>query len=205
MSQHKINLSEIKSSSVEVPDGRRRRGVRSRQQITNAVLRLVRGGNFMPRTHEIANASGLSLRTVFRHIDDMESLYREMSAQIEAEVMPVLLRPYESSEWRGQLMETLSKRAEIYEHILPMKVAASLRRFRSEFLMENYRRFLAIERSQLTAILPEPICQDNTLFDAIDLAANFETWRRLRYDRELDVSETEKTVRFVVEKLISDL
>ncbi|NSX55222.1 TetR/AcrR family transcriptional regulator [Parasulfitobacter algicola] len=183
-------------------DGRRLRSVRSREQIAKALINLVQAGNFMPRSHELATASGLSLRTVFRHIEDMESLYRDLAEQIEADVMPILLRPYESHDWKDQLNEAITKRAEVYERILPIKVSADVRRFRSEFLMENYRRGVNFERAQIKAVLPAQFEADPDLLEALDLATSFENWRRMRYDQNLTPDMAERVMRRMVQKLV---
>ena len=186
-------------------DGRRLRSQRSRQQIADALMKLVRAGNFLPRSQELAEVSGLSLRTVFRHIEDMESLYRDLTEQIEAEVMPILLRPYVCTDWKDQLEEAVAKRAEIYEKILPVKMSADLRRFRSEVLMESYRRSAALERAQIKAVLPASLSGDAELLDAIDLALSFESWRRMRYDQNLPPEMAQKIMLRLVRSLVQGL
>ena len=68
-------------------DGRRRRSVRSRQRIVEALLGLIRDGEMHPSAAQVAQKAGVSLRTVFRHFEDMESLNREMGAIIEDEIL----------------------------------------------------------------------------------------------------------------------
>ncbi|WP_208354481.1 TetR/AcrR family transcriptional regulator [Pseudaestuariivita rosea] len=199
------DASEAVHTKSGEQDGRRLRSQRSRQQIADALMKLVRQGNFLPRSQELAEASGLSLRTVFRHIEDMESLYRDLTEQIEAEVMPILLRPYVSTDWKDQLEEAVAKRAEIYEKILPVKMSADLRRFRSEVLMENYRRSAAIERAQIKAVLPADLSGDGELLEAIDLALSFESWRRMRYDQNLSPEMAQKIMLRLVRSLVHGL
>lgn len=183
-------------------DGRRQRSERSREQIVEALFALIRAGDMAPRAAAVADAAGVSLRTVFRHFEDMESLYREMAERMEAELMPIVLAPFEAPDWRGRLSELVSRRAHIYERVLPLRVAASVRRFQSPFLMDDYRRFLRLERTGLTSILPAAIRADRTLFSALEMVTGFQAWRRMRQDQGLSPVETEAVTRAIVERLL---
>ena len=63
-------------------DGRRARGARNRDAVVTAILELLREGNPEPGAHEIAERSGVSVRSVFRHFDDLESLYEAAVEQM---------------------------------------------------------------------------------------------------------------------------
>ena len=183
-------------------DGRRQRSERSREQIVEALFALIRAGDMAPRAVAVADAAGVSLRTVFRHFEDMESLYREMAERMEAELMPIVLAPFEAPDWRGRLSEVVSRRAHIYERVLPLRVAASVRRFQSPFLMEDYQRFLRLERAGLESILPAAILTNRTLFSALEMVTGFQAWRRMRQDQGLSPAETEAVTRAIVERLL---
>jgi len=60
-------------------DGRRLRSIRSREMIKAAIHDLIYLGNYSPRATDIAEKTQLSIRTVFRNIDDMDSLTREIA------------------------------------------------------------------------------------------------------------------------------
>ena len=183
-------------------DGRRQRSERSREQIVEALFALIWGGEMAPRAAAVAEAAGVSLRTVFRHFDDMESLYREMAERMEAELMPIVLAPFAAPDWRGRLSELVSRRADIYERVLPLRVAASVRRFQSPFLMDDYQRFLRLERTGLESILPDAVTADRTLFSALEMVTGFQAWRRMRQDQGLSPAEAEAVTRAIVERLI---
>jgi AcrR family transcriptional regulator len=183
-------------------DGRRLRSERSRQQIIDAMYELIRGGDLAPSAARVAERAGVGARTVFRHFDDMDSLYRELTERLEAEVMPLALRPFKAPDWRGRLRELVARRADLYERIFPFRVSGSLRRFQSEVLMDNHRRALLFERSALRAILPEELAADPILFAALDMVIGFPGWQRLRQDQGLSISEAEAVVAFTVDRLI---
>ncbi|MEO1014767.1 MAG: TetR/AcrR family transcriptional regulator [Pseudomonadota bacterium] len=185
-------------------DGRKLRSVRSRQRIIDALFRLIRGGDPAPTVAKIAEEANVSLRTTFRHIDDMDSLMREMGVRTEAEVRPILDAPYGSKNWREQMNELIDRRAIVFEHVWPIKLAASLRRFRSAYLMAQYEYFLAGEREGLAEVLPAKIRRQKTKYSALLLALSFEGWRRLRQDEGLSARQTKAAVRLLVDSILAD-
>jgi len=202
MSEPKVVHLETAASSRRLSDGRRQRSERSREQIIEAMFELIREGDMGPSAAKVAERARVGLRTVFRHFEDMDSLYVEMAERILAEIMPKVLAPFEARDWRGRFLEHVERRIEIYEYILPVRVAANVRRFQSRFLMEEYRRSLLIERSGLKALLSDEINADPVLFAAIETAASFQTWRRLRQDSDLMPEEAAKVFRLTLERLV---
>jgi uncharacterized protein (DUF2384 family) len=123
---------------------------------------------------------------------------------MEAEIRPILQEPFEANDWRGRLSELIARRARIYEYVMPVKVAASLRRFSSSYLMRDYEKFLMMERAGLNAVLPKAIASNTVLFSAIEMATSFQAWRRMRQDQGLSPAEAERVLRFTVENLVGD-
>jgi AcrR family transcriptional regulator len=190
------------SARTEPSDGRRQRSERSRTQIIDAMFSLIREGDMSPSAARVAERAEVGLRTVFRHFEDMDSLFVEMAERISSEIMPKVLAPFEARDWRGRFMEHVQRRIEIYEYIMPVRVSANVRRFQSRFLMEEYRRNLLIERASLSALLPEEISSDPVLFAAIETTASFQTWRRLRQDSGLSPEDAAVVFRLMLERIV---
>lgn len=203
MTDLKSGQANGNAGKPEESDGRRQRSERSRAQIIDAMFALIREGDVSPSAAKVAERAGVGLRTVFRHFEDMDSLYVEMAERISAEIMPLVQAPFQSENWRERLVEHCGRRADIYERIFPVRVSANIRRFGSKFLMEEYRRNLAMEQELLKAHLPEEIINDPIRFSAIDTALGFQTWRRLRQDLDLPVDEAAAVVRHMLERLIT--
>ncbi len=184
-------------------DGRRMRSNRSRERIVHAMIELIRAGEMTPAAARVAEKAKVGLRTVFRHFEEMDTLNREISAIVEAEILPLVEKPFEGPTWRAQLDELLERRAHIYERVMPLKIAGSLQRFRSKFLMDDYNRFLMMERAGLKRVLPQKIMNDTVLFHAIEMAVGFQTWRRLRQDQGLSTKDALNVMRFTVERLVT--
>jgi AcrR family transcriptional regulator len=191
-----------REAAVEA-DGRRQRSNRSRDQIVRAMIELVRAGEMQPAAARVAEKANVGLRTVFRHFEEMETLNREISAMIDQEILPIVEKPFAGKTWREQVDDLMQRRADIYERIMPLKIAGSLQRFRSPFLMKDYNRFLRMEREGLKRVLPPKIVNDAVLFSGIEMATGFEAWRRLRQDQGLPVAEALKVARFAVDRMLA--
>lgn len=193
------------AEATETEDGRKRRSERSREQIIEAMFELVSGGELDPSAAQIAEVANVSLRTVFRHFEEVDGLYLEMNRRVKAEVMPMVQAPFQSSDWRDIVLELVERRSEVFERVLPFRVCGSIRRFRSDFLMQGHQDFVAMERAILDSVLPEEVRENVVLEAGFDAVLGFDTWRRLRQDRELSVEDARATVRKLVEVLLASV
>lgn len=189
----------------ETADGRKQRSSRSRHQIIEALFELLHEGDMSPSAIRVAGRANVGLRTVFRHFEDMDSIYNEMTEEVLMAIKPKLIAPYASTTWRGRLMESVEKRAEIYESIFPIKVCLSLRRFQSDFLQQQYEHDLSMERSSLKSILPDEITNDRILFATLESTLSFSTWRRLRQDQKLSDESAKKSIRLMLKGLTENV
>lgn len=187
------------------PDGRRQRSDRSRRRIIEALFDLIADGDMSPSAASVAERADVGLRTVFRHFEDMDSIYDEMTEQLMAAVMPKIVAPFEATNWRDRLTEMVERRASLYEMVFPMRVCMMLRYHQSEFIREQYERDISLERSTLKAILPKKISSDRVLFAALEVTVGFPTWRRLRQDQHLSMESAKKTIHLMVDGLVSGI
>lgn len=188
------------SLSTEI-DGRRRRGQDNRARIVAAMLDLIREGAMTPSAEQVAARAEVGLRTVFRHFDDMDSLYREMSGFIEAELRAIVERPFVATDWRGRLAELVERRGEAFERISPFKRASDTVRHRSRFLAGDHGKLATALRGLLMAVLPPEIAADPLKLEALDLLTSFEAWTRLRLDQGLSPEKAREVLQAAVLKV----
>lgn len=186
-------------------DGRRERSRSSRVRIVSAMLELVGNGDVSPSAARVAEVAGVGLRSVFRHFDDMDALYREMCDAIEAKVIPIIMEVPGGDTWKERMLYTADKRARVFEAILPYRISANLKRFQSEFLMQDYKRMLRLESESLYAQLPPSVREDTLGARAINVILSFQTWRLLRHDQELSVADACAVVRRLLEDAMARL
>jgi len=184
-------------------DGRRRRGADNRARIVAAMLDIVREGEVAPSAEQVAARADVGLRTVFRHFQDMESLYREMSAEIEGELLATMATPFKADTWRGRVMELIERRGTVFDRIGPFQRASAVTRPRSKFLQEDHARLVGASRMALLAQLPVEVSADRPLVEALDLLLSFEAWTRLRVEQGLSAGDAKAALAEAVGRLIN--
>lgn len=176
-------------------DGRRLRSETSRLRIVEAMLALVSEGHVLPSAEAVAQRAGVGLRTVFRLFEDMDGVYRGMQAVMTGMLGGLLDGPIEAPDWRAALDILIERRAEAFEILLPLQIAADGQRQRSQALREGRLRLVRGQRETLAAVLPPAVHADPDLMDALDLALSFEAWRRLRTDQGADTVAAARVMR----------
>lgn len=184
-------------------DGRRERSRSSRLRIVEAMSQLIEQGDLVPSAARVAELAGVGQRTVFRHFDDMDSLYREMSATIEQRVMPVVSAPYTGADWRANVREMVGRRAKVLETMLPYRLAADIKRYQSPFLTVQQDQVLAMERDLLLRLLPVTVQADRDSVEALCVALSSQVWRALRRDQNLSPEDAGRVASHMVEALLA--
>jgi AcrR family transcriptional regulator len=183
-------------------DGRRRRGQDNRARIVAAMLEIIHSGEVAPSAEQVALRADVGLRTVFRHFQDMDSLYREMSGVIEGELRGVVEQPFHAADWRGQLLELVERRAAVFEKIGPYQRASAAFRYRSKFLEADNARLVAALREILKRRLPPEVTRDRPTLEILDLLLSFEAWSRLRREQRLSPARAREALTAAVRRLI---
>ena len=191
-----LNVAEPAGSS----DGRRRRGEDNRARIVAAMLEIVQSGEIAPSAEQVAARADVGLRTVFRHFSDMDSLYREMSEAIEAEVQAVADQPFKAADWRGRVVELAGRRGVAFEKIGPFRRASDAFRHRSRFLGDDVHRLSNRLREILERVVGDEV--DAQTLEALDLLLSFEAWSRLREEQSLTPDQTQAVLEAAARRLI---
>ena len=188
------------SDAVRV-DGRRQRGEDNRARIVRAMLELILDGDYTPNAEQVATRAEVSLRTVFRHFEDMDRLYREITSPLEAELRQLAQKPFASSHWQGRILELVDRRSQAFEKLAPYRRAANVHRHRSHQLAEDGRRFATILREILKHNLPEEF-HGTDLLETLDVLMSIETWLRLREEQGLSPKRAQQVLESTVGRLL---
>lgn len=197
-----MQLQEVMEESRPI-DGRRQRTVDSRARIVSAMLELTHAGHITVSAELVAERANVGLRTVFRHFNDMDSLYREMSLAIEQRLREEVSFGFAATEWREQLAELIRRRTGIFEKIAPYKRAEAAHRHRSKVLAQDIERLNTFMREMLRSVLPTGVARDQILFETLDMILSFESWERLRRDQDLSPRRAREVLESAVDKLIT--
>lgn len=196
---------DVTGSSEATSDGRVRRGERSGQAIVEALVGLVGEGILEPTAPQVAARAGVGIRTVFRRFSDMERLFAEMSARVQAESLPVLVGGRPSGDLPARARALVGRRVAFFERIAPYKRSANLKRWRSHFLRDGHAQLVRGLRADLVRWLPEVRRAPAGVADALDLATSFEAWDRLRTEQRLGRERAQVAVERMVLGLLGGI
>lgn len=198
----KIGAPQVDPDRV---DGRRERGRSSHKRIVEAMMELVVAGDLSPSAARVAEEAGIGLRTVFRHFDDMDALYAEITATITERVAPIVMAPYPDQPWRANIRELLRRRIRLFETTLPFRLAANIKRYQSPFLMAQYSRVVMFERELILCLLPGHVRADRIGVEALCATLSFHTWRTLRHDQSLSAEDAGAVMGQMVEAVLATI
>jgi len=189
-------------AAVPAADGRRRRGEDNRARIVAAMLEIIHAGDLVPSAEQVAQRADVGLRTVFRHFQDMESLFREMSVVIMGELHAVAETPFRSEDWRERVVELVERRGWAFEKVGPFLRATSLLQRRSKYMDVDHARLVTALREILRRQLPPAVARDQLKLEALDLLLSFEAWSRLRREQGLTPKRAGEVLAAAVRKLL---
>lgn len=183
-------------------DGRRSRTVETRKRIAAAFTGLIREGQVAPTAEEVSARANVGLRTVFRHFDDMETLYREVNVELQNIILSMIHMKYASENWQDRVLESIGLRARLYESITPFFVAARVHRHESVVIDQYIRDGVELERSMLKRIVPPQFLLDKPRFEALVMVLSPESWVRLRREQGLGIAGAVASLRMTVDCLV---
>lgn len=189
-------------ATTPAADGRRRRGEDNRARIVEAMLDIIHSGEVTPSAEQVAQRADVGLRTVFRHFQDMDSLYREMSVVIAGELYAFAETPFRSEDWRDRVVELVERRGAAFEKVGPFLRASTVFRYRSKYLEVDNTRLVAALRDILKRQLPPEVARDQLKLEILDLLLSFETWSRLRREQGLSPKRARETLTAAVRRLL---
>jgi AcrR family transcriptional regulator len=182
-------------------DGRRRRSLDSRARIVAAMLELTRESAVAPSAEQVALRAGVGLRTVFRHFQDMESLYSEIIRPVEAELRAWAEQPFKGETWQDRVVELIARRGAAFEAVAPLRRASDAMRQSSAVLQAEHAVLTTSLRAILRGLIPRGSV-DAPTFEVLDLLLGYEAWSRLRREQGLSPAKARKVLEKAVRTLI---
>jgi len=166
-------------------DGRAARAVRTRGAIVDALLELLEEGDLQPTATRIAERAGISLRLIYHHFGDLESLFRA-AANRQAERLAAMAEPIDATLPLASRIESfVAQRVKMLEWITPVRRASLLQEPFSEELRAARDALFAIGEQQTAEIFADrlerldPARRDATLAALANLGS-WGFWNDLR-------------------------
>jgi hypothetical protein len=174
-------------------EGKAAREARELEALANATYTLVRETEMPPTVESAAERSGLSQRVVRRRFDDLDGLYRNVSARLLREVMTMVTFGPPSGRLEVDMTALVRRRMQIFAHVAPFQRAARVVRHGSSFLREQEAfNANALRAALLVMVSPYLPVESHDALDALDVLLSFEAWERLRGPQQVTSERAER-------------
>jgi TetR/AcrR family transcriptional regulator, regulator of autoinduction and epiphytic fitness len=181
---------------VEAPPPRSRnpqaRGEATRRRLAESMISLLEAGGPMPTVAAVADAAGVSVRLVYHHFHDVETLFRMVMAMQVARHWNTVAPVSSKLALEVRIDRTVRQRATLFDSITPVRRAGMARLDRSPDIAAGLTASDAQLRMWLEHTFSPELSaagpSERYLLDAIDAAASWEAWDRLRRGQRLSVS-----------------
>lgn len=188
-------------------DGRALRSERTRARIVDATIALVENGDLRPTGPRIATRAGVSVRSVYQHFDDLESLHSAVFQRMLERVVHLLVPVDPALALPERLERFVHRRGQLHEAVTPVRRAAEVHGPFSAVISGRLgasRSFLRAEvEAAFGAELDDAGADRAELLDALEAALSWATWDGLRRDRGLGVDAAEAVTRRLTRALLS--
>jgi AcrR family transcriptional regulator len=190
-------------SDVRPADGRMARSHQTRRAIVDAMRALHAEGDLRPTAPRVAARAGVSLRTVWQHFADMETLLLEAGRR-DLEILLQIVSPIGTGLPLAERIEMLAdQRARVHEQMTPGWRAARIQQPFSPELRRSKKRMTTLARAELEAVfalelgkLPGPERHD--LLNALQGITIWAFWDSLRSDVGLSPQQARDTLAGIV-------
>ena len=183
-------------------DGRLARSARTRRAIVDALRSLHHEGDLLPTAPRVAERAGVSVRTVWQHFDDVETLFVEAGRRDLEIAMTFLAFIDPGLPLATRIEKLVDQRSLMYEEMAPVWRAARLKAPFSPAIRATRDRMVRLGRRQLERVFADVLAAadaSNALLAALETATGWAAWECLRAELDLDVpaarAATELTVR----------
>ena len=190
--------------ALETIDGRTARRDRNRTAVLDAVLELFAEGTLFPSAEAVAERSGVSLRSVYRYVEDTDDLVRAAVERHRAHVAPLFEIENTGKGPLGTRIERLvSARVRAYDAVATTARASRARAYTNEIIRHQLDHASALLAAQVAEqFAPElaalPVAKRRAVVAACDALVSLETLELYRHTRGRSARET---TSFLVEAL----
>jgi len=185
-------------------DGRRARRHRSRDLAVDALLDLLNEGVVRPTAQQVAERSGVSLRSIFRIFDDVESLNAAACARQVTRVRHLFVDVPAEGTLDTRIDQVVAINGRLYESIAPVRRAALRTAPGSVAVQDTLARARGWVRAEVERVFAEELATSGRdTVNALELALSFEAWDQLRSAQGLSSNRTAATVTQLLHAILA--
>jgi len=181
-------------------DGRTARALRTREAIVDACIGLVEAGDLRPTAPRIAEGAGVSVRSVFQHFDDLETLFAMVAERVVNRVAKLIVPIPATLPLDDRIDAFIDQRRLLLEAITPIRRAADIHAPFSREITKRLQFGHDFLRGELTAVFATelagvPPADRERLLDVLDVSVSWPTWESLRTFNGRSADEAAEVLR----------
>ena len=202
-------LDELTPAAHHQPvDGRTARAVRTRDALVDATIALVEEGDLRPTAPRIADRAGVSVRSVFQHFDDLETLFSAVGARM-VERLSELVRPIDpDAPLEQRISEFVLQRCRVHEAVTPINRAAIIHAPGSDTISRQFQQGHAFGAAHLAEVFAEELDaagpRRGALSDTLLVVCSWTTWNLLRTLEDRSIDDATAAIRAMVDLLLTE-
>ena len=173
-------------------DGRRLRSLTSQTIIVDAMMKLIQKGTLEPTAQEVADAAGIGIRTVFRHLQDKESLFLKMDERVKDSYDRAIIKISPEGGLSQRIRDLFEKEAKLYEAYLQFIRATLANKWKYKTLQDNYEKNQINLKSLMYKWLPEIKELDVSMQIYLTSINSTGYWIELRENQMLSAEEAKQ-------------
>lgn len=171
---------------------------------------LIQQGELAPTTSRIAQAAGVSPRTLFTHFPDVEALFAATSESVSEDVLLLQRSPDPGLPLPERLELFLDNRDELYRFLTPFSLSVRIREQSSPVLSSRRAAMASLSLQDVaTTFAPElaerPEQEHDELVAAVETCSTWSTWYHLRNELGLADEPARGIMRRLVLQVLGQL
>lgn len=157
-------------------------------------MALIEQGVMEPTAAQVSKQANVGMRTVFRHFNDMESLFAETTDVLTERVREYFLYVSPEKQIDARLRDVINARAQMFQILANFKLSTQTWFHKSAYLREDDLNTRKMLHNNLKKNFPEMQDMDVARTKALDLALGFDGWLGNRVGGGLSVEETKDVI-----------
>lgn len=186
-------------------DGRTLRALRTREAIVDATIAQIDEGDLRPTAPRVAERAGVSVRSVFQHFADLETLHAAVAERLATRLAGLVLPISPELPLAERIERFVRQRGTLLDVVTPIRRAANVHGPFSTEIQARLRDGQAFLRAEVEATFrPELGARDDAgeVLDALDVACGWATWDGFRSGLGRSPAEAEQVLRRLVRSLL---
>lgn len=187
-------------------DGRTLRALRTREAIVDATIGQIDDGDLRPTAPRVAERAGVSVRSVFQHFDDLESLHAAVAERLASRLSALVLPIPPQLPLAERIERFVHQRGTLLDAVTPIRRAAAVHGPFSPEIRARLRDGQAFLRAEVEATFAPELAgapDPELLLDALDAATGWATWDGLRAGLRRSPEDARRVVAHTLSSLLA--